>query len=90
MMPMGMQPPGFADQMRNSGQIGPPPGGPPMGQAGPPMGGPPPMGAGPGAVNPELLKMLIPILLQILSGAHNGGPPPGAPGMAGQSPGMPM
>ena len=44
-MPIGMPPQGFADQMRQQGQMGPPPGGPPpsMG-AMPPMGAPSPMG----------------------------------------------
>lgn len=88
-MPIGMPPQGFADQMRQQGQMGPPPGGPPpsMG-AMPPMGAP--MGAQPEDGGDQQVKMLLVAILQLLMGQHNGAPPTGAPGMPGQSPGLPM
>ena len=90
--------PGFADQMRQSGQMGPPQigganAGPSMiggAEAGPPMA-PPPMGMeGPEQGGQEQIKQLLMAIVMLLQQQHNGGPPPGAPGMAGQSPGMPM
>jgi len=55
----------------------------------PPGMGPDPMMGGQGP--DDEIKMLLVKILQLLSqGQHNGGPPPGAPGMPGQSPGMPM
>lgn len=90
-MPIGMPPQGFADQMRQQGQMGPPPGGPPMG-AMPPVGQPPMMGEQPDMPdqNDQQVKMLLVAILQLLMGSHNGAPPAGAPGMPGQSPGLPM
>lgn len=89
-MPVGMPPSGFADQFRQAGgPPGAPPGGAPPVQAGPPMA-PPPMGAEPPEQGDDQIKQLLMQILMLLSGQHMGGPPPGAPGMAGQSPGMPM
>lgn len=84
-MQMPPTPPGgFADQFRS--QMGPPPGGPPM--------APPGIGTDPmmGGQDPDAeIKMLVVKLLQLIAeNQHNGGPPPGAPGVPGQSPGMPM
>lgn len=62
------------------------PGGPHMMGPGGPMGGDP--GGAPGT--DEQIKMMLALILQILTGAHNGGPPQGSPGMPGQSPGMQM
>lgn len=87
-----MPPSGFADQFRQAGgPPGAPPGGAPTVQAGPPMA-PPPMGAGPGMPPgaEDQVKQLLMQILMILSGQHMGGPQPGAPGVPGQSPGLPM
>lgn len=79
-------PVGYADQFRQ--QMGPPPA--PMGTPMLPGSAPPGLAGGAPPSPEDQVKMLLMQIIQILSGAHNGGPPTGAPGMPGQSPGLPM